>query len=85
MLVPRAMQLANELSKKNQAALRLGKRLINSHLRKDMDGVLDIENKTADEAFVSDFPLRNFDLSMCFRQPFFVNGVFFFEIHLKYN
>ena len=55
MLVPRAMQLANELSKKNQAALRLGKRLINSHLRKDMDTVMDIENKTIDEAVQARF------------------------------
>jgi enoyl-CoA hydratase/carnithine racemase len=55
MLMPRAIQLATDLSKKNQAALRLGKRLINSHLRKEMDGVMDIENKTIDAAVQARF------------------------------
>ena len=55
MLVPGALELAHELSKKNQAALRLGKRVINSHLRKEMGSVMDIENKTINDAIQARF------------------------------
>lgn len=50
-LMARAMEIATKLARKpNQEALRLGKRVLNTHLRSQMAGVMDIENQTIAEA-----------------------------------
>jgi len=44
-LMPRAMELATGLAKKSPDALRLSKQLMNSHLRKSLEEVMDEENR----------------------------------------
>ena len=52
-LVPRAIEMATTLAKKNPDALRLSKQVMNGHLRREMDRVMDTENATIKEAVMS--------------------------------
>lgn len=52
-LMPRALEMAEVLAKKNPNTLRLIKRLMNHHVRKHIDEVMDEENRTIMEALTS--------------------------------
>jgi enoyl-CoA hydratase/carnithine racemase len=56
-LVPRAIELATTLAAKQQIPLRLNKKLMNSHFRREMERVMDLENKTINLAVESMMPL----------------------------
>ena len=45
-LLPKAMAIAAELAAKNSETLRLMKEVMNAPLRKQLEGVLDVENAT---------------------------------------
>jgi len=49
-LFPAAMKVARKLAKTNSSALRLGKRVLNFHLRQNLPAVMDEENKTIVES-----------------------------------
>ena len=49
-LFPKALEYAKKLAATNPTAVSLGKRLLNHHLRKHMDEVMDIENETQRES-----------------------------------
>jgi enoyl-CoA hydratase/carnithine racemase len=52
-LVGRATEIAESLAQKDQTSLRLGKKLINSHLRPRMDAVMAAENEVIGQAVES--------------------------------
>ena len=54
-LLPRAISLAETLASRHQQPLRLNKAIINSHLRKDMDKIMDAENRYINDAIQSRF------------------------------
>ena len=49
-LMPRALELAVALTEKQQAALSLAKRVMNSHIRKNLEEVLLLEAATIRES-----------------------------------
>ena len=58
-LVPRAIQMAETLAAKKQGPLRLNKKLMNLHLRREMDRVMDAENKYIADAIDSMTPKKS--------------------------